>query len=214
MSETYRYLLRYKKYGGMRYIGHIDFIRVMQRAVNRAGLPVEYSAGFNPHQRMSLAFPLPVGMSGFSEYAEIYLRSNIGCDEVKDGLSSCLPDGAEITACRLFAGNEKTPAAALAAAEYTAEISGAADMGRHTELILDSIRDTEIANRIISLKIIGANKISMVVKQGNTNNLKPDAVVSALYEVMQTDYDPANAVYTRMELFKEKNGAYVPIYEI
>lgn len=32
----------------LRYIGHLDLMRAMQRALRRSGLPIRYSNGFNP----------------------------------------------------------------------------------------------------------------------------------------------------------------------
>ena len=45
----------------LRYIGHLDLMRAMQRALRRSGLPIRYSNGFNPHIRLSFAAPLSVG---------------------------------------------------------------------------------------------------------------------------------------------------------
>ena len=54
----------------LRYIGHLDLMRAMQRALRRSGLPIRYSNGFNPHIRLSFAAPLSVGVVGLRELME------------------------------------------------------------------------------------------------------------------------------------------------
>ena len=55
----------------LKYIGHLDLMRAMQRALRRSGLPVRYSQGFNPHLQISFAAPLSVGMEGLREVMEV-----------------------------------------------------------------------------------------------------------------------------------------------
>ncbi len=66
---TYR--IKFAKYGVVRYIGHLDVMRYFQKAIRRSGLPVVYSQGFSPHQLMSFALPLGVGVTSDGEYMEV-----------------------------------------------------------------------------------------------------------------------------------------------
>ncbi len=59
----------------LRYISHLEIMRLLQRAMRRAGLPVVCTQGFNPQPRLSIAAPLPVGVEAENEPAEIYLES-------------------------------------------------------------------------------------------------------------------------------------------
>ena len=58
-----RYLLKFTKEGNIRYISHLDLLRVFQRAMKRAGISLRYSQGFNPHAKISFAHPLSLGYS-------------------------------------------------------------------------------------------------------------------------------------------------------
>ena len=58
-----RVRVKFEKTGIMRYVGHLDLMRFFQKAVKRANLPIRYSEGFNPHQIMSFAAPLGVGLT-------------------------------------------------------------------------------------------------------------------------------------------------------
>lgn len=48
--------LRFSKTGRLKYISHLDINRVMSRALKRAGIPLWYTEGFNPHPYMSFRF--------------------------------------------------------------------------------------------------------------------------------------------------------------
>ncbi len=63
--------MKFTKTGPIRYVGHLDFMRYMQKAVTRSGLPGVYTAGFSPHLLMSFADPLGVGMESLGDYLEV-----------------------------------------------------------------------------------------------------------------------------------------------
>lgn len=75
----------------LKYIGHLDLMRAMQRALRRGGLPVRYSQGFNPHILLSFAAPLSVGMEGLREVMEVPYEGNITPNEFIHKLNAALP---------------------------------------------------------------------------------------------------------------------------
>ena len=54
--------IKFSKEGNLRFVGHLDMMRYFQKANRRAELPVAYSEGFHPHQIMSFAAPLGMGL--------------------------------------------------------------------------------------------------------------------------------------------------------
>lgn len=89
----YRYRVIYAKEGPARYISHLDLVRLFDRAARRAGLPLAYTQGFNPHPKMSFAVPLAVGMAGEAEFADMELAMDIPAGEMKNALSEAMPEG-------------------------------------------------------------------------------------------------------------------------
>ena len=59
----------------MKFIGHLDMMRYFQKAIRRANIPIAYSGGFSPHQIMSFAAPLGVGITSDGEYLDIEVNS-------------------------------------------------------------------------------------------------------------------------------------------
>jgi len=67
--------IRFTKTGSMQYIGHLDLMRYFQKLFRRCGFDVAYSQGFNPHQLMSFASPLGLGVTTVADYLDVTLES-------------------------------------------------------------------------------------------------------------------------------------------
>lgn len=72
---------RFVKTGSMKFIGHLDCMRFFQKAIRRAGLDVAYSQGYSPHQLMSFASPLGLGLTSDGEYLDVEFSSLPDMDE-------------------------------------------------------------------------------------------------------------------------------------
>ena len=67
--------VKFRKYGCLKFIGHLDVMRYFQKAIRRADIAVCYSEGFSPHMIMSFAAPLGVGLTSDGEYMDISVKS-------------------------------------------------------------------------------------------------------------------------------------------
>ena len=93
-AATLRFRLR--KTGMLRFISHLDFLRTMEHAVVRAGLPVRYSEGFNPHVKLSFGMPLSVGAESVAEYMDVQLLRPMDTAQAMACMNAQLPDGLQI----------------------------------------------------------------------------------------------------------------------
>ena len=172
MNRTYhRRWLRFTKGGKMKYIGHLDLMRVFQSAIRRAKLPIAYSMGFNPHQRISFAMPLPVGMDSVCEYMELLL------DEPEDimALGEHLPNGLVPLTSWAIPENAPSPAAAVRAVDY--------------RLAFSEVR--EYKGRIEELLAAPEIFVTKKTKKGEaTVDIKPN--------ILALEYDPVGAVMMRI----------------
>lgn len=91
-----RLRLRYAKRGRLRFSSHRDFQRALERALRRAAVPMAYSAGFNPHPKISYANAAPTGTASEAEYIEIALRERCDPEAVRTVLDAALPVGLDI----------------------------------------------------------------------------------------------------------------------
>jgi radical SAM-linked protein len=91
-----RIRVKYSKGEEVKYISHRDLMRVFQRAIRRAEIPMIYSQGFNPHMKISWGQALKVGQASESEHAEFHVEGQVKPREVMDKLNQTLPPGIEI----------------------------------------------------------------------------------------------------------------------
>ncbi len=86
----------------MKYISHLDMMRLFQRALRRSALPVAYSEGYNPHLRFNLALPLPVNVTADMELGELHLVEPVSPRQFLSVVQKQLPEGLLLTsACRI-----------------------------------------------------------------------------------------------------------------
>ncbi|MCD8116475.1 MAG: TIGR03936 family radical SAM-associated protein [Oscillospiraceae bacterium] len=85
--------LKFAKTGRAAYISHLDLIRTMQRIFSRAGVPLKYSEGFNPHAKISIILPLPVGTESECEYMDFSLAEERALETLPDCLNPYMPEG-------------------------------------------------------------------------------------------------------------------------
>lgn len=110
--------IKFAKYGVMKFIGHLDVMRFFQKAVSRAQIDIRYSEGFNPHQVMSFAAPLGVGIESAGEYMDIEVNSMESPQAVKDALNRTMVEGIDIVSVIRLPDHAKNAMASVAAARY------------------------------------------------------------------------------------------------
>ena len=96
-------------------LSHAETFRVFQRACARADIPVRYSEGFNPHPRLSLPLPRPVGVESEDELLVARLSEDPAARPAGDradseasmmrALAEQLPEGIDVLAVTLAASN-------------------------------------------------------------------------------------------------------------
>lgn len=77
-----RYLVKYTKGSDIKFVAHLDLMRTIQRTFRRALLPAEYSKGFNPHMKLSIAQPLSVGIYSDGEYLDVDFEEAVDSDKI------------------------------------------------------------------------------------------------------------------------------------
>ena len=110
--------IKFKKSGSMKFIGHLDVMRYFQKALRRAEIDVLYSQGFNPHQLMSFASPLGVGLTSDGEYLDVMVGETTNSKDMMDRLNSTMVEGFEIIKVNQVINENKNAMSVVAAADY------------------------------------------------------------------------------------------------
>jgi radical SAM-linked protein len=91
-----RIRLTYAKTATLRYTGSLDMQRSWERTLRRACLPVAYSRGFHPQQRINQASGLPLGFTSRAEMIDFWLDGDFSLDHVRSALEGAVPPGVEL----------------------------------------------------------------------------------------------------------------------
>ena len=92
----FRLRVRFCRGEELKFISHLDIIRLWVRALRRAGIPLEYTEGFSPHPRISLAVPLSVGVTADNELMDIFVTRAVSPHWFMDTVNRQLPDGLKV----------------------------------------------------------------------------------------------------------------------
>lgn len=109
--------VKFNKKNYLKYIGHLDLLRLFQRTFNRAEIPVKYSEGFNPHPKFSIANPLSLGIESEEEYMDIDLVEKIDSVDFIERMNSILPKDIQILDA-IYPDDEKSISSKLSWALY------------------------------------------------------------------------------------------------
>ena len=92
--------IKFSKEGTMKFIGHLDIMRYFQKVMRRADVDIRYSEGFSPHQIMSFAAPLGVGVESLGEYVDIEVHSTDSSCEMVRRIGNAMADGMQVLSYR------------------------------------------------------------------------------------------------------------------
>ena len=87
----------------MRFISHHDLMRLLERALRRAELPIKMTQGFNPRLRMSFPLALALGIEGLEEIVELELSRWLPPNTLVEHLKAQLPEGLDIISAEVIA---------------------------------------------------------------------------------------------------------------
>jgi len=112
----------YQKGNEIAMISHLDIQRTLQRAFRRAGIPLLYSNGFNPHPQFSFATAAATGMSSECEWFEVQLSEEMAPEEFVRRANGVMPQGMRVSGAFAAPENYGSLSAKLRAAEYRIEL--------------------------------------------------------------------------------------------
>lgn len=103
----HRWVFAFQVDGDLRFVSHHDMLRLFRRALARAEVPVRFTQGFNPHPRMSLPLPRPVGMASETEVLMIETECDADPDDMLGRLQRHTPPDLQMVSARRLALRER-----------------------------------------------------------------------------------------------------------
>ena len=136
-----RYRITFGKTEAMRFTGHLDLHRTWERTFRRAGLPLAYSEGFNPHPKINIGAALPLGCLSRGDLIDAWLERELEPDEVAASLRGAAPPGIEIEAVTRLEATEPVLQGQIEASVYEVTLEGfpePIEMSRRIEAMMAS----------------------------------------------------------------------------
>ena len=117
-EELCKIRLQVRKEGRVRFVGHLDFMALFQRAARRAELPVRFSGGFHPAPQISFPDALPTGIESDAEIIDVRLYRPCDPDVMMAALNTQLPVGVEVLAAQIVPWKAPAPSVAIQSSVY------------------------------------------------------------------------------------------------
>lgn len=207
--------IKFQKYGSMKFIGHLDIMRYFQKAIRRAEIDIAYSGGYSPHQIMSFAAPLGVGLTSDGEYLDIEVHSTKSSVESVKALNDTGVDGIHVISYRMLPDKAPNAMSIVAAADYCVSFRKGKAPGDWQKKLLDfygqpqiiitkktkkSERELDLKPLIYSLSVEG-EKIYMRLCTGSVDNVKPELVMEAFYHSLNLEMPEFALMIHRQEIY-------------
>ena len=119
-----RAMIRFGKQPRLRFISHLDMQRFFQRAVNRTGLPIAWTQGFNPHPVMSFGSALALAWTSEYEVIDIKLSAPMGRKRTEDAVRAALPEDLPVYEARMVDDRHPAPMALVRMSDYRVTLTG------------------------------------------------------------------------------------------
>ena len=231
--------IKFRKWGSMKFIGHLDMMRYFQKVMRRADVDIRYSEGFSPHQIMSFAAPLGVGITSDGEYLDIEVHSTKSSSEMIKDLNATMVDGVDIVGYVALPDNAKPAMSIVAAADYMLSYKEGYDtpftvaewIEKVNELFTSKdtftiIKKTKKSEREVDLKPLvyafnvieddGKPAFYINVSTGSVDNIKPELLLSSIYEKLGLEYNESAIAIHRKDVYAidEKTGKKVSLLDL
>lgn len=222
--------VKFSKHGVLRFIGHLDVMRYFQKAIRRAGIDIAYTTGFSPHQVMSFAAPLGLGLESNGEYMDIEVNSLTSSPDFINALNAQMVDGIRILEARLLPDNAKNAMASVAAARYTVAFRKGYEPVFLTEAVIDDFfgqseiivtKQTKKGETTFDMKPFlfacafddAQNTLTLIVDASSAGNIKPSLAVKAIYDRNHAEFNDYALLITREETYLNAGTQEVPRLE-
>ena len=207
--------IKFAKSGCMKLIGHLDIMRYFQKTIRRAGIDIAYSEGFSPHQIMSFAAPLGVGLESQGEYLDIQVHSASSSRQMAAELNRVMTEGIEVRSVRRLPEDGRNAMSIVAAADYFLRFENGcppefdAFMAQENISVLKKTKKNKILLDIRPLIYDFRREetgIFLKLAAGSVNNLKPELVMEAFFSWLGEAWDPFCCQICRLELYAWAGG--------
>ncbi len=192
-------------------------MRSFQRCFLRAGVKMVYSEGYSPHQKMTFALPLGVGITSISEYFDAEVEDGQDPEMILKGLQEQSGRGFDVYSVSVLEDRAEKCMSTVRYAQYEVTVTEgdvpSAALFNDAEQVI-AVKKTKSGEKETDLKPLvkeleqDGNIFRMLVSAGNENNLKAELLTEEIYKLSGMEYVRWNVKIMRTNLMAE---GYVPL---
>ena len=221
-----RALIRFGKQPRLRFISHLDLQRFFQRAVNRTGLPIAYTQGFNPHPVMSFGSALALGWTSEYGILDVKLSAPMGRKRTEDAVRAALPEDLPVLEVRMVDDKHPAPMALVKMSDYRVNLEGdnaAAVIAQIPAFLareaVPAVKKTKSGEKEIDARpmVIGmeplADGFRARLMLTERESIKPDLLVALLAGMAGVE-PPECRIHRTMLLGEDGEGNVRPLMEL
>ena len=226
--------IKFRKYGVMKFIGHLDVMRYFQKVMRRAEIPIAFTGGFSPHMIMSFAQPLGVGITSDGEYFDIELSESISSEKAIRQMNETMAEGIEVVSFVEIPDDKKSSGMTItAAADYKVTLLESVKSADITRKIPESWKkkskafmeqpeitvmkktkrsekEVDIKPMIYNMEVL-ENDIYLFLATGSEQNLKPDLVMEAFLAHIGEEKEKNPMHFHRIDVYAKDGEKLVPL---
>lgn len=221
-----RAMIRFGKQPRLRFISHLDLQRFFQRALNRTGLPIAFSQGFNPHALLSFGSALALGWTSEYEIIDVKLSVPMGRKRTEEAMRAALPVDLPVLEVKLVDDKHPAPMAMVRASDYEITL-----LGDNAQAVIDAVdlflakscvmamRKTKSGEKEVDIRpwAYSIEKtqcgLNVRLKATEKETLKPDLLVRTLAELAGVE-PPEAKIHRKCLLGEDANGELRPLMEL
>jgi len=211
--------IKYTKEKYMKFLGHLELLKLFERIFRLHQYPLKFSEGFNPRPKMTFASPLSVGYASKGEVMEVVLDEMMPLENV---MNTKFPDGIEVLDA-IYVDTKKSLMASIHHSEYLIKVElnqNVSEIAMQFEHFINqeniwykkkskkgTIRDIDAKPQLISSKMIYSEENEFVIRcqlqTSSQGNLNPETLIQCFLEYLQLDGQAEAILVERLAMFTD-----------
>lgn len=181
---------KFKKYGPVVYIGHLDVMRYFQKVIRRTKIDAAYTEGYSPHLKLSFAQPLSVGIETDGDYFDLEMNSLPDMTKIVSGFNEQCVEGIEVLSATILNEGVQNGMSSVKSATYRFSFEEELDKTQIDEFFgldkfefeytqKDKVKFKDIMCDIYMHEFVDSKTLDVMVNCSSSGNLRADVIIQA-----------------------------------
>jgi len=202
----------YSKMNEARFFGHLEMVKIIIRAVNRAGIAVKYSKGFHPMPQISFEDPLPIGTESLDEKLYLSVPGHVNIDKLIKAVNAELPEGLMFKDCKVESrkakGNQNEIIDYLINSKDDIFKKNALDRFSSEESVIitksskkGKLKKINLKDIVVRIDTENPDRLMLKIKKITGKSARPGEIIKKIFNLSETDVKRARILKLSSKCF-------------